>query len=643
MPFLRSKTSGVKFYDADGTRAALIAVSTLPALNDALAGLPVRCETCESIRPARQMHPVETGLQCHACRMPSTRELVGQVAGTPDDHEFYPTTAEIIAALCADLHAFAGSHGGEFATVLDIGAGSGKVLCALRDCEALRITSLHAIEKSVPLLRAMPPEVRIIGTDFAQQSLLTKAVDITFSNPPYSQFEEWSTRIIRESTSGVVYLVIPQRWKASQPIAAALEYANRVAHVVGSYDFENAEDRAARARVDLVRIAAPDAAEFEEREGESWMHRRDRWRSWDRFTRRRDERPDTFRLQFNAQFKELLQSFEDLRKPASDEEGTGAAPSRDKFAQLVPGADYAAALVAMYQADLAHVERNYAAAAQLDAALLREFDINPAKICDCLRQRLAGLRNAYWHELFGKLDKITERLTAKTRRGLLDQLHQHVHIDFTLANIEAVVIWVLKNANHCFGSQLVEVFERMVEKCNVVAYKSNQRTFEQDGWRYNSQRDKWSHYALDYRIVCQYIGGITGATWRGTNNLADEAHAFLEDLRTIAHNLGFQRGEHDATSQQIRWTRGTSETFDCITPKGGRQTLLTVRAYENGNLHLKLNKQFILALNVEHGRLKGWLKSGQHAAEELKDPAAAVHFNTNLALPPSYNPLQLAA
>jgi hypothetical protein len=40
----------------------------------------------------------------------------------------------------------------------------------------------------------------------------------------------------------------------------------------------------------------------------------------------------------------------------------------------------------------------------------------------------------------------------------------------------------------------------------------------------------------------------------------------------------------------------------------------------------------MLALNVEHGRLKGWLRSGQEAARELDEPAAAQYFNSNAQL-----------
>jgi len=79
-------------------------------------------------------------------------------------------------------------------SVLDIGAGNGKVLEAIQTrCE---FTGLYAIEKSMVLCQQLDPKVFIVGTDFLEQSLVAKQVDVTFCNPPYSAFVEWSKKII---------------------------------------------------------------------------------------------------------------------------------------------------------------------------------------------------------------------------------------------------------------------------------------------------------------------------------------------------------------------------------------------------------------------------------------------------------------
>jgi uncharacterized tellurite resistance protein B-like protein len=621
--FARSKATGEKYFFPFGAASARMLVTELPTTPQ-FAAVPVQCETCESIQPAKQMHAHATGLQCHTCKHGTTRDLVREVAGTADDFEFYPTSAPMIDAMtrharriCADNYITPDS-------ALDIGAGSGKVLLALRDDDKLQISHLYAIEKSLPLIQALPPEIMIVGTDLREQSLLSKPADITFCNPPYSAFEEWTLKIIKESTSRLVYLIIPQRWKDSHAITSALENANKTAKVVDSFTFENAEDRAARAKVDLVYVQDKEP----ERTARHRYHHGD------------NEPSAAFKRQFAEQFADFIAAFKATENKRTD---TGNdARRQDKFASIVPGESYAAALVSMYQTDMAHIQKNYSAAAQLDPDLLREFDINPAKVCAALLHRLDGLRSLYWHQLFDQLSAINNKLTAASRSQLLGQLHRHVNVDFTLSNIEAVVLWVVKNANRHFDDQLITCFETLTAKCNVKLYKSNNRVFVEKGWRYEKTPEN-THYGLDYRIITHHSGGIGNRSYSyNKGNLEDRAETLLQDIRCIAQNLGFAK----ATAMRpadFHWTSGASHAFDYRDAKTGKtETLFRVRAYGNGNMHFKFSQKFILALNVEHGRLKGWIKTPAQAAEEMGDNAAAAFFKSNLALPAGYNPLQLA-
>ena len=61
---------------------------------------------------------------------------------------------------------------------------------------------------------------------------------------------------------------------------------------------------------------------------------------------------------------------------------------------------------------------------------------------------------------------------------------------------------------------------------------------------------------------------------------------------------------------------------------------MTVRAYKNGNIHIKFNQKFLRKLNVEFGRLKGWLRNHKQAADELNIPEkeAREFFKTNFVL-----------
>lgn len=538
-----------------------------------------------------------------------TREIIAEAKAADQDFEFYPTTDEIIRKLMR--------HVGSSGSVLDIGAGHGKVLAAFKE---KGFDALHAIEKSSVLCRTLPEEVLIVGTDFAEQSLFSKRVDVVFCNPPYSEFEQWSEKIIRQAASRDVFLVIPKRWQSSVAIKDALEFRDAKADVLGEFDFADAEDRRARAQVHLIRVK---------------LERPDK--------ERRDGGDDPFERFFAEQFADLIAKF----KPTEGtEQEKQAKHPRRAMKSLVIGPTYPAALVDLYNLEMAHVEKNYQLASQLDVDLLREFEISPDRIMKCLKTRLAGLRNDYWNELFNHLSTITERLTSKSRQSLLGTLQKHVAVDFTLANILEVVCWMIRNANRYIDRQLVETYEVMVDKCNAVLYKSNQRTWRDELWRYcrEDEPDKPRHYALDYRIVTHRVGGISSSEYSWEKGLQERGAVFLGDLLTIANNLGFRCDacphlfNHDGRRD---WTPGTAYEIYYTDRQGEQKTLYEVRGFKNGNLHLKLAKAFILALNVEHGRLKGWLRNAREAAEELQDPAAAACFKTNLQLNPASGQLFL--
>src|SRR5262245_27241829 len=82
----------------------------------------------------------------------SVPALVAQLKDNGEDHEWYPTTNEIITGLCVhiglmevDAHGRR-ERGTTYTSVLDIGAGNGKVLTAIK--ERCGFSDLFAIEKA---------------------------------------------------------------------------------------------------------------------------------------------------------------------------------------------------------------------------------------------------------------------------------------------------------------------------------------------------------------------------------------------------------------------------------------------------------------------------------------------------------------
>ena len=434
----------------------------------------------------------------------------------------------------------------------------------------------------------MPADIFVIGTDFHEQTFFDKETTFLFCNPPYSEFQQWTTRLIRETGSKAAFFVIPERWKDCQEITEAIKYRGAEVKTRGSFSFEDAEDRKARAKVDLVEVVFP--------------------------TREADA--------FSRFFKEEFSEFADKMAAEDDTDKVRKAST----AELVGRPDFVAALVSLYQNEMGRIQANYAALKTLDPGLFKELKIDVPQISKILRERLTGLKKHYWKNLFDNLDKITNRLTQKSRGEMLATLYENTAVDFTTSNVNAIVLWTIKNANRYMESQFIDTYEAMISKANVANYKSNAKVLSFDRWRYyhKDEREENTDFKLEYRLVLEHCGGInTGSNWQAKNGLNERGFTFLSDLATIAANLGFSS---PSTPGNWEWETRVANQFTYADAKGNRKPLFEARAFQNQNIHIRLSQEFAVALNTEYGRLKGWLKSADHAAQELQEPTAKAAF-----------------
>jgi hypothetical protein len=223
-----------------------------------------------------------------------------------------------------------------------------------------------------------------------------------------------------------------------------------------------------------------------------------------------------------------------------------------------------------------------------------------------------------------------------SRKKLLETLTDNMSVDFNESNIFAVTSWAIKNANTYFDSQLIDVFVGLSEQANLVRYKSNQKTWGSDQWRFNQDmRDgNVKDFGLDYRCVISCYNTFGNDNyWRGDypNGLHKNVNGKLNDIITIANNLGFCCPTWE-DSLQKEWEPGKTQDFYMNRAKS--QILMSVKAYKNGNLHIKFNQKFLRKLNIEFGRLKGWLRDYNQAADELNisKHEAKQYFKTNFIL-----------
>jgi hypothetical protein len=528
-----------------------------------------------------------------------TLQVVESLKAAGEDFEWYPSTDAMLQAVahcCGDVE-----------SLLDIGAGDGQALKRIQAiCKALSdharerenyhcrsyIESLYAIEKSPIHIQNMPANIAIVGTDFLQQSLIDKDVDAVFCNPPYSQYEEWAVKILQEAYCKYVFLILPERWKDSQAIAAALKKRNTTARSIWAGDF-TAADRPARARVEILQISLTQGrADSYDRKGKQ----------------------DPFDVWFESVFPEFDKISQD--KEEESDYRKNETEAKRLHEKIVPGSNLIETLAELYRGEMDSLYKNYRSLCDIDPILLQELGVKQEDVKKGLRLKIDGIKNKYWTELFDHLDKITSRLTKATRRAMIEKLRSSCNVDFTVDNAYAVVLWAIKNANEYINDQLVALFRDLSEPESVKNYKSNQKTWEKDHWRYKAEDH--SRYTLDYRIVVQRQGGIdtTGYRHNGENGLQSKAHDFLSDIGTVANNLSFRNTVNQDTTQMRQWAAGSGYDFYCIYD-GKRKQLMSVRAFMNGNLHIKFDQEFIKTLNIDASRLLGWIKTPEQAAEEM--------------------------
>jgi hypothetical protein len=520
----------------------------------------------------------------------STRQTVQQLKDCEQDFEWYPTTDQIIQRIKLDTE---GEFRYQSMSVLDCGAGDGRVLTELTPKG-----EKYAIEKSTLLHSKMSPNITLVGTEFREQTLIDKQVEVIFSNPPYSEFEYWATKIIREGNARYAYLVIPDRWENSQLIARALESRGACADVLGVFDFLNAE-RAARAKVHVVRI---------------------------KYSRR----TSAFDLWFDENFPAPVKATESCRSQSNLKE--------DVKNELVVGSSLIDSLQEFYLRDMRNLTNTFRNISNVDATLLKKLNVDVNAIKKALESEIKGLKLIYWKELFSNLDTITDRLTSRVRNGMINTMMTRTHIDFSKDNVYAVVLWVIRNANQYFDEQLISFVENLTSRETISYYKSNQRTFGEEHWRYGQTPSGLEKYGLEYRIVATRCGGVSTSEYRFErdryNGLTELAFTFLEDMKTVATNLGFDTKEQPRIDT-THWESGVQQTLKYWDHADScERDLCQVRAYKNGNIHLKFNQAFICKLNVEFGRLKGWLKDARQAADEMgiSGEEASKAFNSTYQL-----------
>lgn len=550
-----------------------------------------------------------------------------------EDFEFYPTTPEIINAVKSDIKRLYNyscqNNYEEHLSYLDCGAGDGRVLNALADKGAK-----YAIEKSRALINKLDPDVFIVGTDLMAEPLFNKQAHITYSNPPYTAYAEWMQKIIKESTSQVLYFVVPKRWRTHKGIQQALKArnciksdlemkldrkdgfdgeVNKLIKVIGQFSFNTVQaERKARVEVDVIRIVLASVR------GRSIINADQRYL-----------RVDPMELAINELVSSLTPNVE--LHSGDESESTGSRQHHENA--LNEQSNPVANLVESYENEKADLFNLFKSLCSIRTDLLSSIGVNQKQVKDSIRCKITELSPQYWKRLFDFYKPINDRLCASKAKLIQEKISKNGGMEFTESNVYAVTSWTVKNAKINVDEQLCELFDKIASPDNVRNYKSNQRVFNANGngWRSKHTnihylKRKWceeygEHIQLEYRLVVDGIGaGLSSSThthWEGRVGLNENTRNLFNDLTVCASNLGFDVHNNQSYLNQGEWEAGKAKVITFRDSFGKDQQLFKARVYGKGTVHIQLNQEFAIAMNVEVGRLKGWLHSSNEAIAEL--------------------------
>ena len=542
----------------------------------------------------------------------TTLALVQELKSAGMDHEWYPTTHEQIETVVNDIkhlkeHFEFGSRRFDSIKLLDVGCGDGRVLQAIESAfvedDYFNIQS-YAVEKA-PLHTNTYREkgITLIGTEFNEINFISKHCDIAYTNPPFSSFSTWLTTLIMQLNFSVLYAVVPRRWEDDQAIQEAMQLRGiESAVVLAESDFLSA-DRAARAKVHLIRFSFRDLTPRNRVE--------------------RDYKP-SINCNDNDPFKLFLKNELGLTKSYSSttekfSEYTEKERVRREMAtegsssyELTVSKGVLWALLDGYERDLQKTLNQYKLISKLNPQLLQELGVLYNAILEGVKAKLLGYRSVYWSLLFEQLEALSSRLTGKHREALLKTLSSTA-LDFTYCNAVYVINYAVEMANELIEESLIDVFKNLTSPEAILRhYKSNERVYS-DQWRHNDDANKGVKYLLDYRFIHTNWGNFGNDRDKGLN---DGARSFTRDLQVAFKLLGYSNVYSNEKFESIE--AGGRLSIMGTEPSGKETELGQIKFYKNGNRHLKFNQKAMLRLNVTVSRLLGWVRSKEEFAQEAE-------------------------
>lgn len=222
------------------------------------------------------------------------------------------------------------------------------------------------------------------------------------------------------------------------------------------------------------------------------------------------------------------------------------------------------------------------------------------------------IKKDYWIEAI-KLDEISNRLTSKKQKELLNELNLYSNMDFTEANIKIFI----ENLIAKYPMMIDEAIEYVFDEFTKYSYRDESRfneyknnTYLYTGWKTNQA------FKVNKKVILPFYVG-----WQGVHSISWEQEQFFDDLDLVFNYFDDKNLENELLEYQDKYsysgndvvqTKQTGKIVRQMLAKGETKNIktryFTISVYKKGTVHFVFSSQDILRkFNIYIGKKKGWL------------------------------------
>lgn len=221
-----------------------------------------------------------------------------------------------------------------------------------------------------------------------------------------------------------------------------------------------------------------------------------------------------------------------------------------------------------------------------------------------------SVRYKYWYELLHTAS-FMNNLTSNLRNDYYNQIKEFANKDFSLSNIYAVQIDILRNTARGIEEKILSTFEKLSYEHSMGCDKN---VHYYNGWKTNRA------YIINNKVVVPYMN-----TWDTIWNQFRYKYELCEFLTDLEKVLDFLDGGETVVGRNIpHWL----EHYESIQQtKKLHFKYFDVDVYKKGTIHITFTNEDVLKkLNIFGSMKKGWLPPSYAKAsyDEMDEESKAI-------------------